>query len=451
MQPIKFIHTADIHLGSPLKSIGSVSGQMQRRLRESTFTALERIVDAAIRYEVDFVLFAGDVFDLESRNIKASRYLVEQLQRLDDADINAYIIAGNHDPKDANRQEILALPGNTHLFGSEDVSVLEVQKDDSVVARVLGQSYRGQSDHRVMTTYYTVDDASVWNIGLLHTALDPNNKNYVPVDLDKLLEKTDIHYWALGHIHKQQLIRATDPVVVYPGNPQGRDVGESGLKGCLLVELVPDHKPTIQFVPTGSIVWKEETISIEDVSDELETIDDLIDYCIDCARDLIDQPMENPSDIPLITDWNQSELVEGYIIRWTITGRGEIHKILSENRIENANDITQQLRDRLAHITPFLWTESVNLETALPIPELETLAAESDIFADISDLFYQTTISEELYQEMLSMLGKIWDTKGDYESLDSKQFLADEETVNDLLEEAKRRVVEAIYEYRENQ
>lgn len=450
MQPLKFIHTADVHLGSPLKSVGAVSGRMQERLQQATFTALNRIVDAAITYNVDFILFAGDVYDLESRSIKANRYLAQQLQRLNEAEIAAYIIAGNHDPIDSNSRDLLALPENTTIFGSEDVSTEEVKRDDQVIARIVGQSYRGQSDSRSMATYYTVDDASVWNIGLLHTALDPNNRNYVPVDLDKLVEKSDIHYWALGHIHQQRLVHPNNPVIAYPGNPQGRDVGETGLKGCLLVELEPNTEPVIQCIPTSSVLWMEKTISIESVADKLKTLDDLADYCLDQARELIDQPVKNPSDIDIASDWSQTEAIEGYIVRWKIEGRTEIHEQLVHDRIESADEITHQLREKLEHSTPFIWTESVQIETGKPIPDLASLTAESEIYSDLINLFEEVQQSDELYQDLLDQLGKIWDTKGDYESLDPQQFLAEEDVVNDMIEEAKRRVVESIYEYRKN-
>lgn len=449
MEPIRFIHTADIHLGSQLKSIGIVSGKMQGRLRRATFTAFNRIVDAAIKYQVDFVLFAGDVYDLESRSIHASRYLAEQLERLNFAGIEAYIIAGNHDPMDETRVELVDLPANSHVFGSENVDVKEVQRDGNTIARIVGQSYRGQSDSRSMATYFTVNDASVWNIGLLHTALDPQNNKYVPVVLEKLLEQSDIHYWALGHIHKQQLVRQYAPTVAYPGNPQGRDVGESGLKGCLLVELEPEKEPDIQFVPTGSILWLEHTVSIDDAPESLLTIDDLVEFCADSVENMLEKALPQNSEIPLVQNWNRAE-IDGYIVRWTIRGRGEIHEQLIQNRMENAKDVCNQLRKRLDGMSPFIWTESVLIETGKPIPEMASLEAESEIFAEVREIFTEIADSDSEYAEMLENLGKIWETDGDSESLDPRKFMADGKTVQDMLQEAKRRIVEAIYEYREN-
>ena len=46
--------------------------------------------------------------------------------------------------------------------------------------------------------------------------------------------KKDSDYWALGHIHKRQIVHEK-PYIVYPGNIQGRQIKETGEKGCSLV------------------------------------------------------------------------------------------------------------------------------------------------------------------------------------------------------------------------
>ena len=43
-------------------------------------------------------------------------------------------------------------------------------------------------------------------------------------------------YWALGHIHKQEVL-AENPWVVYAGSPQGINPKETGPHGCFVVEI----------------------------------------------------------------------------------------------------------------------------------------------------------------------------------------------------------------------
>ena len=59
---IKFIHSADIHLDSPLHRLEVYDGAPVDRIRQATRRALENLVDLALGEAVDFVLIAGDLF-----------------------------------------------------------------------------------------------------------------------------------------------------------------------------------------------------------------------------------------------------------------------------------------------------------------------------------------------------------------------------------------------------
>ena len=47
----------------------------------------------------------------------------------------------------------------------------------------------------------------------------------------KDLYEKQFDYWALGHIHKRTIL-SEDPPIIYPGNIQGRNKKEIGVKGC---------------------------------------------------------------------------------------------------------------------------------------------------------------------------------------------------------------------------
>lgn len=98
LDSIRFIHTGDLHLGSPLKAVGEISERLKKSLIESSYTAIKNIVDAALEHNVDFVLMCGDIYDNEARSVKGNRFLTGQMKRLDDKNIPVFIIYGNHDP-----------------------------------------------------------------------------------------------------------------------------------------------------------------------------------------------------------------------------------------------------------------------------------------------------------------------------------------------------------------
>jgi DNA repair protein SbcD/Mre11 len=60
---LKFIHTADLHLDSPLRGLSRYPGAPLQEARGATRHALENLVQLAIADAVDFVLVAGDVYD----------------------------------------------------------------------------------------------------------------------------------------------------------------------------------------------------------------------------------------------------------------------------------------------------------------------------------------------------------------------------------------------------
>lgn len=435
MKPITFIHTADLHLGSPLKSIGDVSETLQSKLHNATFDALCRIIDAALSNDVDFVLFSGDVYDLESRSIRASRVLAEELSRLKEADIPAYIIAGNHDPLSRNSGHVVELPDNVHVFDTEAETV-EFIKDGDLAARILGQSYRSSSDSRKMYSHFTAPDTSVWNIGMLHTALDPKNNNYVPCNIDDLKSKSDIYYWALGHIHDRRILHKENPVIAYPGIPQGRDTGETGEKGCFLVELLPNQQPKLTLVPTASILWDVRKLNINIGDGEPpKTLNEL--------KRLF------RTEIEKLRSGDSEDSVAGRIIRWHLTGKGDIHEKLVENRSEASEDITETLRREFGELDPFIWTESVHIRTGKPVPPLDELAGQSELFGDIQSVMEEMKTDKEL-TEFDDILGEIWETDGDYEDPDYEKFIMDEETLQTMISEAGQRIVESLLERRNN-
>ena len=58
----KILHTADIHLDSPLKSLALRDPELKDQVQIATRSALVRIVDVAIAESVDALLIAGDLF-----------------------------------------------------------------------------------------------------------------------------------------------------------------------------------------------------------------------------------------------------------------------------------------------------------------------------------------------------------------------------------------------------
>ena len=85
---MKFLHTADWHVGKTLKG--------RDRLDEQR-AVLAEIVAIAEAHQVDAVLVAGDVYDLSAPSAAAQQLVVQTLLRLRRAGAEVIVIAGNHD------------------------------------------------------------------------------------------------------------------------------------------------------------------------------------------------------------------------------------------------------------------------------------------------------------------------------------------------------------------
>jgi len=82
MKKISFVHTADLHLGSPFLGLESLPKPIFERIRDAAFQSFSRIVDLAIGRRADFVLVAGDVYDGEDRDVRSQLYFRKEMERL---------------------------------------------------------------------------------------------------------------------------------------------------------------------------------------------------------------------------------------------------------------------------------------------------------------------------------------------------------------------------------
>jgi len=279
MQKIKFIHVADLHLDSPFKGITTVSKELGKKLKESTFTAFHRVIEKAINEQVDFVIIAGDIFDLEDRSIRAQVRFKNELNRLIDANIGVFICFGNHDFV-SNRKSDFHFNEQVVIFGPRPEQK-KFHTQAGVDVYLYGFSYdtRHVVDRKI--EQYEKGKEEGFHIGILHGQLESNKEHdtYAPFTIQELVDK-EMDYWALGHIHKRQVLHM-EPPIIYPGNIQGRHKNEQGAKGAYLVEL-HSKEVKLDFFETSDIIW--ETMEID--GSNCATIEQLMD-CISQQKEKI--------------------------------------------------------------------------------------------------------------------------------------------------------------------
>jgi DNA repair exonuclease len=332
---IKFIHCADLHLGSRFTGVTAIDPVLGRKLTESTFASFDRLIDLAIEKNVDFMIISGDVFDEENETPFTKFRFTESIKRLK---IPCFIALGNHDHK-RSWEDSIPLPENAHVFSSEPEKIKLSIKGDQI--EIIGISFPSRHTSNNLAASLN-GSPGIFSVGVVHCSLDSDSgENYAPCRTSDLRGK-NIEYWALGHIHKRSVI-STDPYIVYPGNIQGRNSKESGEKGAYMVTINNSSISDIRFIPVQEIMWQDVTVNI------------------------------NGKDLNSIMKEITSQVRRGSILTLNMTGKGEIDSALRLH----ATDI----RRNIEYSTECILS-SIKLETS-PALDLESLSKGNDLVSNI--------------------------------------------------------------------
>ena len=329
-----FIHAADIHLDSPMLRLDGYEGAPVDSIRQATRRALDNLVQLAISEKVNFVLICGDLYDGDWKDYNTGLYFISRMTRLAEAGIPVYIIAGNHDA--ANRMtKSLTLPHGVSLIGSRRSATLTIE---DIGVAIHGQSFPTRAVNVDLSKSYPSAVNGFFNIGMLHTCATGSSEHdpYAPCSIEGLKLK-GYDYWALGHIHKRQVL-CEDPPILFSGNLQGRSIRETGPKGCMLVR-VENGRTSYEFHALDVIRWEQ---CEADVTGE-RTGSGLIDKIMNSVTDVA-----AGADLPMV-------------VRINVVGKCPIHDRIASDPEQFVGEIragTISLhRDRI-------WIEKVKLNTA---------------------------------------------------------------------------------------
>lgn len=241
--PFRFVHTADLHLDSPLRSLALRNAGLADLVGDASRQALVAIVDLCLEEQVDALIIAGDLYDGEQTSMKTARFLASQLERLHWAGIRVYKIRGNHDALSKIARE-LVMPDTVKIFGGHAETV-EITKGGLPVA-IHGLSFAKPQAPESLLPKFKPPVAGAVNIGIMHTSLagSAGHDVYAPCKVIDL-HASGIDYWALGHIHQRSQYHGAATVIM-PGMPQGRDINEAGAKTVSLVTVADDRTMTVE-------------------------------------------------------------------------------------------------------------------------------------------------------------------------------------------------------------
>jgi DNA repair protein SbcD/Mre11 len=271
---IKIFHTADLHVG--MKFTRGYAPEVQERLIEGRFKALQRMVGMANQKRCDLFVIAGDLFDHPTAAKKEILRVAEMLKEFEGTGV--LILPGNHDSFQK---------GEDHLWSrfqsamSERTVILE--KTAPYDLRPLGLDaiiYPGPctAKHSSVNAIDWIrevrkDPAVRFHIGIAHGSLEgisPDfNGDYYPMSLEDL-KQSGLGLWMMGHTHLRypDLDEGTESRIFFPSTPEpdGFDCRHPGF--AWLIDLREDGSIHYESLRTGEfqfLVVEKEIFGDEDV------------------------------------------------------------------------------------------------------------------------------------------------------------------------------------------
>ena len=232
---IRILHSSDLHLDFPFT--GDPGKRQQRRADQ--LRTFERIVNLAIKSEVDLLLFVGNLFACPRPDRQLVDRVRSELQRLVDRGIVPVILPGANDglPTPDNVYRQVQFPGVLlHDVGrlSRPISI-EVGKE---VVHLYGYVRGGQQEVGG-TSSLRRRQMDGYHVGMLQTCIEevPYFKELPAIDAAGLAG-LKLDYVALGNCCRWQPVEAEGRLLaIAPGSPEGTGFSQTGPRCCALVTL----------------------------------------------------------------------------------------------------------------------------------------------------------------------------------------------------------------------
>jgi exonuclease SbcD len=269
---LKFIHTADTHLGFEVIRTAPSDDAGRQRRADSVFENFMTVLEHALSTGVDLLIHSGDLFNKFYIPREKLDELIAPFTALGEAAIPVVIIPGNHERSEfpfdlfhgipgiyiLDRPKSLLLTLNGYQVGIAGFPFIRENPRRTFLRALEETEYRDlRSDFNILVTHQAFDEALVGPVGYRFKAgrSDTVSREIVPLDFQ---------YIAAGHIHRYQVLpHPLRPSLsfVYPGSTQRMSFAEvDEEKGFVEGEVVNDRIET-RFIPLPA--WDMEIVEID--------------------------------------------------------------------------------------------------------------------------------------------------------------------------------------------
>ncbi|MEC8857158.1 MAG: exonuclease subunit SbcD, partial [Chloroflexota bacterium] len=258
---MKILHFSDLHIG--VENYGRIDPGTGLSTRLGDFlNSFDQVVEFALEESVDLVLLAGDAYKGRDPTQTHQREFAKRLNRLSQAGIPTFLLVGNHDLSATSSRatavdifptlevanvyvgnnletykvdtpsgplQVLAVPWprRSAILSREDSRGMSIEQVRQALEERLTEGIERTADGldpvipAILTGHVTVNGATVGTERSMMLGQDH-------VLLVSALDVPQVEYVALGHNHKQQVLRSDPPLGVYSGRLPRVDFSAEG-------------------------------------------------------------------------------------------------------------------------------------------------------------------------------------------------------------------------------
>jgi len=442
MEPIKYIHMADTHLGFQQYNIPE---------RKIDFNkAFNWVLTKSIKEEVDFILLAGDIFNTnrsDPETMAAIYQMIHQFKLNSKEKLNREIpiiaIEGNHDKSNyfakrswlkflAELKLIILLNPKYEEENFDFIPYSKNKKRPGMIrikdTCIYGVPFYGAMTKRFFPVIYDSlpDSSDTFNILMMHFGISGQVKDKPGIEISENLRllHNKVNYLALGHFHKKYALPKNDEWIFNPGSIETNDVreiwgirGESYTRGIYLVEVRDKENPNIKHIPCANgktessneipnRFFSQHTIEIGTAN--LKSFKDAISHIINTLK-----PHLNENGINNLRKYD----LELPIVLITLKGT------ISYSRLEvNINDLKEQIKEKYDVLDVRIFSGMVKSKIDGIAVDLNTDKSIEEIENEVFSLLIEQnpdyeSHKNEIIQLMLDLKSSLLGSKPDFDQL----------------------------------
>ena len=235
-QPLRLIHTSDIHL-DPYVGGDSDHWEERRELFRETFL---RVLAATQEHQADALLIVGDVFDSSRVRPETVEWFLEQVASVAPTPVIA--INGNHDRLGERsiyeRHDVQGVD-NLHFILERDGRVLHLEELDLVI---WGRGYDESDWHFRPLQGLPPRQHDAWHVAMAHghfVRSEADAHRSMPIEAEEI-NRSEWDYVALGHWEPHADVTSGDVPAVYSGAPMPISDANTRAGWVLVVDLDPE-------------------------------------------------------------------------------------------------------------------------------------------------------------------------------------------------------------------